>query len=171
MTTRLPSAPSTTRRATHAVTLARAIVMALALIAAIAAAPRTSLAIDDSYKGPPPTGGLDQQLRNQQRAYSEPPPGGAPRRRRWTGRRRSTRHAASGHDRADPDRHSRRSSATTHKLAADVAGVIAADLEGSGLFQPLDPASFLEQVRDVNAVPRFPDWRQIGADALAIGRV
>lgn len=57
------------------------------------------------------------------------------------------------------------------KLAADVAQVVMADLERSGLFQPLDPASFLEDIRDVNALPRFPDWRQVGAEALAVGRV
>ena len=57
------------------------------------------------------------------------------------------------------------------KLAADVAQVIMADLERSGLFQPLDQASFLEDIRDVNALPRFPDWRQVGAEALAVGRV
>lgn len=56
-------------------------------------------------------------------------------------------------------------------LAADVAHVVMADLERTGLFRPLDQASFLENVRDVNALPRFPDWRQIGAEALAVGRV
>jgi TolB protein len=57
------------------------------------------------------------------------------------------------------------------RLAADVADVVAADLEHSGLFQPLDRASFLEQVRDVNAAPRFPDWRAVQADALVVGEV
>lgn len=57
------------------------------------------------------------------------------------------------------------------KLAQEVAQVLMADLERSGLFQPLDPQSFLEDIRDVNALPRFPDWRQIGAEALAVGRV
>ena len=57
------------------------------------------------------------------------------------------------------------------QLATDVANVVQADLERSGLFQPLDRASFLEQVRDVNAAPRFPDWRSIRADALVVGRV
>ena len=57
------------------------------------------------------------------------------------------------------------------KLSADISRVIASDLERSGLFQPLDPASYLEDIRDVNALPRFPDWRQISADALAVGRV
>lgn len=57
------------------------------------------------------------------------------------------------------------------KLAADIAGVISADLERSGLFRSLDQASFLERVSDVNRAPRFPDWRAIQADALVVGRV
>jgi TolB protein len=57
------------------------------------------------------------------------------------------------------------------KLAADVTGVITNNLEGSGLFQPLDRAAFLEQVRDVLATPRFADWRAVGAEALVVGRV
>ncbi len=44
------------------------------------------------------------------------------------------------------------------QLAANVSDVLQADLERSGLFRPLDRASFLEQIRDVNAVPRFGDW-------------
>ncbi len=57
------------------------------------------------------------------------------------------------------------------KFAADVAKVVADDLQGSGLFKSLDPNSFLEQIRDVNRAPRFPDWRAIRADALVVGRV
>jgi TolB protein len=57
------------------------------------------------------------------------------------------------------------------QLAAEISNVIANNLAGSGLFRPLDRASFLEQVRDINTAPRFVDWRQIGADALAVGRV
>ena len=45
-----------------------------------------------------------------------------------------------------------------------------ADLERSGLFQPLDPASFIDRVRDLNAPPRFQDWRVINAQALVVGR-
>jgi TolB protein len=56
------------------------------------------------------------------------------------------------------------------QLAQNISDVIQADLERSGLFRPLDRASFLEQVRDVNAVPRFPDWRAIQAEALVVGR-
>ncbi|KAB2919687.1 MAG: Tol-Pal system protein TolB [Hyphomicrobiaceae bacterium] len=56
------------------------------------------------------------------------------------------------------------------RLALEVSNVVAADLERSGLFQPLDRASFIEQVRDMNAPPRFPDWRAINAQALVVGR-
>lgn len=57
------------------------------------------------------------------------------------------------------------------QLAGDISNVVMADLERSGLFQPLDRESFLEQIRDVNAAPRFPDWRAIRADALVVGRI
>ncbi len=57
------------------------------------------------------------------------------------------------------------------QLAGDISNVVVADLERSGLFQPLDRESFLEQIRDVNAAPRFPDWRSIRADALVVGRI
>jgi TolB protein len=57
------------------------------------------------------------------------------------------------------------------KLGRDIADVVAADLERSGLFKSLDRSSFLERVRDVNAAPRFPDWRTIRTDALVVGRV
>lgn len=57
------------------------------------------------------------------------------------------------------------------KLGLDVADVVASDLASSGLFQPLDRASFLERIRDVNTAPRFPDWRAVRAEALTVGRV
>ncbi len=57
------------------------------------------------------------------------------------------------------------------QLAGDISNVVQADLERSGLFRPLDRGSFLEQVSDVNAAPRFPDWRAVQADALVVGRV
>ena len=57
------------------------------------------------------------------------------------------------------------------QLAGGIADVVQGDLERSGLFRPLDRASFLEQVSDVNAAPRFPDWRSVQADALVVGRV
>jgi TolB protein len=57
------------------------------------------------------------------------------------------------------------------KLALDVANVVAADLERSGLFQLLDRASFLDKIRDVNAAPNFPNWRAIKSDWLVVGKV
>lgn len=57
------------------------------------------------------------------------------------------------------------------KMAAAIVDVIANDLQGSGLFRSLDRASFLEQISDVNQLPTFPNWRQIGADALVVGSI
>lgn len=57
------------------------------------------------------------------------------------------------------------------QLSAGVAEVISGDLESSGLFQPLDPKGFIERLGDLNAVPRFADWRSAGAEALVVGRV
>ncbi|MGD9803773.1 MAG: Tol-Pal system beta propeller repeat protein TolB [Hyphomicrobiaceae bacterium] len=57
------------------------------------------------------------------------------------------------------------------RLGQEVAGIIAADLESSGLFQPLDPRSFIERISDSNVAPRFADWRSVGAEALVVGRV
>ncbi|HEY8614917.1 Tol-Pal system beta propeller repeat protein TolB [Phenylobacterium sp.] len=57
------------------------------------------------------------------------------------------------------------------QVGGDIAGVISANLQRSGLFRPLDPASFVE--RDLNAAvqPRFADWKQINAQALVNGQV
>jgi TolB protein len=57
------------------------------------------------------------------------------------------------------------------RLGTDVSRVIEADLESSGLFQPLDPRTFIERISDFNVAPRFADWRSIGAEALVTGRV
>lgn len=51
----------------------------------------------------------------------------------------------------------------------DIAKVVAADLERSGYFRPIDPATFTEKNLDVNVQPRFPDWRAINAQALVDG--
>ena len=57
------------------------------------------------------------------------------------------------------------------QLGQEVAAIIAADLESSGLFQALDPRSYIERIADSNVAPRFADWRSIGAEALVVGRV
>ncbi|MGD9668005.1 MAG: Tol-Pal system beta propeller repeat protein TolB [Hyphomicrobiaceae bacterium] len=57
------------------------------------------------------------------------------------------------------------------KLAIDISNIVSNDLARSGLFQALDRGSFLERVLNVNAAPRFPDWRAIQSQALVVGNV
>ena len=52
-----------------------------------------------------------------------------------------------------------------------LTSVITNNLKRSGLFLPLDPASFIEHIQRFDAAPRFQDWRVINAQALVIGRV
>jgi TolB protein len=52
-----------------------------------------------------------------------------------------------------------------------LTSVITNNLKRSGLFLPLDPASFIERVHSFDQAPRFQDWRAINAQALVIGRV
>jgi TolB protein len=61
--------------------------------------------------------------------------------------------------------------ARTATIGADISKVVMADLERSGFFRPLDPAGFVERNLDVNALPRFQDWRIINAQALVNGGV
>ena len=56
------------------------------------------------------------------------------------------------------------------QVGRDLAQVISADLESSGLFRPLDPRSFIQNVA-AGEGPRFGDWRQISAQALVTGSV
>src|ERR1700728_1938110 len=55
--------------------------------------------------------------------------------------------------------------------AVGVTQIITANLKGSGLFLPIDPAAFLEKLASVDNVPTFPNWRTINAQALVTGRV
>lgn len=54
---------------------------------------------------------------------------------------------------------------------ADIAQVISANLQRSGLFRPLDPAGYLERDINIAVQPRFNDWKQISAQALVNGQV
>ena len=54
---------------------------------------------------------------------------------------------------------------------ADIAKVITANLERSGLFKPVDAGSFPEQNLDVNLQPKIAEWKAIGAQALVNGQV
>ena len=57
------------------------------------------------------------------------------------------------------------------QVGADIAQVIGANLQRSGLFRPIDPAGFIEQGLTSAAQPNFPDWKQINAQALLTGQV
>lgn len=54
---------------------------------------------------------------------------------------------------------------------ANIASVVSADLERSGLFRPISPQAFVEQVTNGDATPRFPDWRLINAQAVVTGTI
>ncbi len=56
------------------------------------------------------------------------------------------------------------------QVGADIAKVISANLERSGLFRPTDPAAFPEKNIDVNVLPRFEAWKSTGAQALVNGQ-
>jgi TolB protein len=56
-------------------------------------------------------------------------------------------------------------------MARTVTAVITNNLGHSGLFAPIDPAAYIERIANFDAVPRFPDWRAINAQALVVGRV
>ena len=57
------------------------------------------------------------------------------------------------------------------KFGRDVADIVAADLQRSGLFEPVDRAAFIERNAGIDKAPRFGDWRVIKAEALAVGRL
>ena len=54
---------------------------------------------------------------------------------------------------------------------ADIARVITANLERSGLFAPIDPAAYIDKSLDVNVQPNFDNWKAISAQALVNGQV
>ncbi|HLY07555.1 MAG TPA: Tol-Pal system beta propeller repeat protein TolB [Rhizomicrobium sp.] len=56
-------------------------------------------------------------------------------------------------------------------VGQQIASVVRADLDRSGIFRPLDPKSFVEQIKDTNSVPNFANWRVINAQALVPGAV
>ena len=57
------------------------------------------------------------------------------------------------------------------RFGVDIAQVLSADLERSGLFQPIDKKAFIQKSLPTNALPRFGDWRVINAQALVQGGV
>lgn len=57
------------------------------------------------------------------------------------------------------------------RVGSDVAGVISADLERSGLFAPVNKAAFIQELPTLDVQPRFADWRAINAQVLVQGAV
>jgi TolB protein len=56
------------------------------------------------------------------------------------------------------------------QIGADITQVIAQNLANSGLFRPLPPQSYIEQISNFSQEPRFGDWRTIQAQALVTGQ-
>lgn len=54
-------------------------------------------------------------------------------------------------------------------VGADISRVVAADLERSGLFAPIDKRAFIQTPDSLRVQPRFGDWRVINAQALVSG--
>lgn len=63
------------------------------------------------------------------------------------------------------------SSDPEREIGQQIAGVVRDNLQRSGLFKVLDPASYIEQQRNIDMQPKFAEWRVINADALLAGRV
>ena len=57
------------------------------------------------------------------------------------------------------------------QLAADLARVVAANLQGTGVFREIPSSAFIAQYTDFNAPVTFSDWRAINAQALVTGAV
>ena len=149
---------------------------ALGLIAALIvslAAPAAFARDDDSYKGPSTGGGLDDQLREME--PQAPPPAASP-----GLRSRDAAPAAAG----GGGLRGRVTEGTIAPIPIAIPVFLgrrsrtrgryrrrgrSRSSDARGFFGRSTAQSFLEQVRDVNAAPRFPDWRSIHADALVVG--
>lgn len=55
------------------------------------------------------------------------------------------------------------------QIGRQIAQVVTADLERSGLFRPIDPKAFIQKELSMTVVPRFGDWRILNAQALVQG--
>jgi TolB protein len=52
----------------------------------------------------------------------------------------------------------------------NIAGVVRADLERSGLFRPIDPKAYVDHITNINVAPAFANWRVINAQGLVTGQ-
>ena len=55
------------------------------------------------------------------------------------------------------------------RFGDEIAAVVRADLESSGLFRSISEEAFLDRPEDADLRPDFDDWRIIGAQLLAVG--
>jgi TolB protein len=55
-------------------------------------------------------------------------------------------------------------------VGENIAKVVSADLDRSGLFKPLDPKSFVEKIANIDSIPNFGSWRVITAQGLVTGQ-
>ncbi|HEV2652338.1 MAG TPA: Tol-Pal system beta propeller repeat protein TolB [Rhizomicrobium sp.] len=56
-------------------------------------------------------------------------------------------------------------------VGQNIAKVVRADLDRSGLFRTLSPASYVDKITNINVPPQFASWRAINAQALVAGQV
>ena len=54
-------------------------------------------------------------------------------------------------------------------IGHQIASVVSADLESSGLFRPIDPKAFIQTPDSLRVSVRFQDWKAINAQALVQG--
>jgi TolB protein len=52
-----------------------------------------------------------------------------------------------------------------------ISQIITGNLQRSGLFDPINPAAFIERITSPDVTPRFPDWQAIKAENLVTGGV
>ena len=57
------------------------------------------------------------------------------------------------------------------QAGVNIASVVRADLERSGLFRPIDQKAFVDHITNINTVPNFANWRVINAQGLVTGQV
>jgi TolB protein len=57
------------------------------------------------------------------------------------------------------------------QTGANIAQVVRADLQRSGLFNPIDPKAFVDHITNINVAPNFANWRVINAQGLVAGQV
>jgi TolB protein len=56
-------------------------------------------------------------------------------------------------------------------VANDIRGVIEDDLVNTGLFRSINPQAFIDTQTGIQAIPQFPSWKQIEAQAVTMGTV